>query len=152
MKRFKFSLQTVHNLRVAERDKAEREMARASADVANAVSQIAEAEIVRMAAEEDCAQALRTPAIDAHEVALHSNYLYALAGRKCHAQDRLAKLEQEREAQRGLLVQASRAARTTEQLRERHLAHHQFEAARDEQNALDEMAVMAAARRLTKTQ
>lgn len=152
MKRFKFSLQTVHNLRVSKRDKAELELAQAAAEVAKAIDQIAEAEQVRVAAEEECAQMLRTPMIDPHEVGLRSEYLYSLATQKSHAQARLATLEQEREAQRELLVQASRAARTTEQLRERHLAHYQFEAARVEQYALDEMAVLAAARRLTKTQ
>lgn len=150
MKRFKFSLQAVHNLRVSERDKAERELASAAAAVVAAQAQVEQAERTRTIAEEVSARALRAAELDPHEAAQRADYLYSLVERKRQAQIRLAVLEQERESRREALVQASRGARTTEQLRERHLAHYHLEAARVEQNALDEMATVAAARRMIK--
>ena len=54
------------------------------------------------------------------------------------------------EARRQAVVETSRAAEATSRLRERQLARHELEAARQEQNMLDEMATVSSARRLTE--
>ncbi|MEJ7617228.1 MAG: hypothetical protein WKF30_09780 [Pyrinomonadaceae bacterium] len=73
-----------------------------------------------------------------------------LTERQREARARLALVEREREARRVAVVETSRAAETTARLRERQRARHNFEAARDEQNMLDEIAISASARRMIK--
>lgn len=148
MKKFKFSLQTVHNLRQEQRDKAERELARAATEVANAAAHLDEAVNNRAAAEQNYAAKLHSEdSLDPHEIALRADYLTLLTQRQRAASERLFTLEQERETRRRTAVMAARAAEATSKLRDRHRARHHLEAMRTEQNDLDEMATLLAARR-----
>jgi flagellar export protein FliJ len=152
MKRFKFTLQTVHDLRETALDKAEREMARISSEISDAEAQLHEATRIRLAAAEDYISSFIAggpPA--AHEISLRASYLDLLARREAEAQARLAALTRQREAQRERVAEAARAAQVTATLHERQRARHNLEAKRAEQNMLDELATLAAARRLRET-
>ena len=147
MKRFKFSLQTVHDLRVNIRDQAEQALAAASASVSEAAARVEEMERLRRAAAEDHAAKLQSGAVDPFEAALFVNYMHAMAKRETEARRRLSMLERERDARRELAVEAARHAETTTKLRERHRERHAARSASAEQNMLDEMATIAVARR-----
>lgn len=148
MKRFRFQLQTVHDIRETRRDEAERNLAEAAQQVFAAAAQLEEADRSLAAAAETYAAQMRVGALDAHEASLRASYLLTLTRRRQDARTHLDAVERERETRRLASVEASRAAETTAKLRERQRARHALEAARDEQNNLDEMATSATARRL----
>ena len=145
MKRFQFTLETVHNLREMRRDEAERQLAHAAATAMTAEAAIEEL-LNHRAAIEAKLVAGSIGTLCAAEMALHVNYLTLLAQRETEARAQLALLEQEREARRQTAVAASREAEVTGQLKARQHARHSAEAARVEQNMLDEMAIAAALR------
>lgn len=147
MKKFRFTLQPVHDLREMRRDEAERSHAQAIAAVAEANGRLDEAENTRREAAESLRRVLQSGQLDPHDVALRSGYLSALIAREADARTRLAALEDERERRRRTVAEAARAAEATAKLRERQSARHHEAVARHEQNLLDEMAVVTAARR-----
>jgi flagellar export protein FliJ len=148
VKRFKFSLQTVHDLRCSRKEEAERGLAQASADVADAEERLEKAKEARSAALEGYSKTLRSGVLDLREESLRMHYMTLLAQREEEDRKRLAALKHAREERRRALVDAARQAEVTESLRERHLANHRAETARAEQSLLDELATLASARRL----
>ena len=138
MKRFKFRLQTVHNLREQRRDEAERALIKAAAEVTAGEAALAELQRQRATAETKMARA--TGQIYAEELALQLDYLEFLAQRERALQARVAELEQQREAARENALKAARDAEVTSQLKQRQIERHQAESALAEQNFLDEMA------------
>lgn len=145
MKRFQFSLQTVHNLREMRQDEAERHLAQATAVVLAAATAIEEIEGHRDAAETKLARA--TGAVNADELAWQSNYLVLLAQREVEARTRLRTFEHERESKRENVLATTREAKVTSQLRLRQHARHTADADRAEQSMLDEMAIAITLRR-----
>lgn len=151
MKKFRFSLQAVHDLRVLRQDDAEREMAQTAHAVQEARAQLERAISLRERAIDDYSAALRSQRLDPHDAVLRTNYLRILAQQESEQSARVHKLEQTLAAKREILACAAREAEATAALREQHRAHHASELARHEQNSLDEMASIAAARRLIKS-
>ena len=146
MKKFRFSLQTVHDLREARRDEAERTLAAAARAVNEAAEQLEETDLVHERATDSFASRLQSGEIDPFEAMLSVNYLAALTRRKVETRARLRELEQARERQREMTIEAARSAETTARLRQRQNERHQLEVARTEQQLLDEMATLAQAR------
>ncbi len=138
MKRFKFRLQTVHNLRTQRRDEAERALLKAAAEVSAGEAALAELQQQRAAAENKMARA--TGQVYADELALQLGYLEFLAQRERVLRQRLAELEQTRETLRTRALAAARDAEVTNQLEQRQKARHAAAVALAEQNFLDEMA------------
>jgi flagellar export protein FliJ len=145
MKRFQFSLQTVHNLREMRCDEAERHLAQATAVVMAAATVIEEIRGHRDAAETKLAGA--TGLVNAAELAWQSNYLVLLAQREVEARTRLKTLEHERESRRETVLATTREVKVTGQLRSRQHARHTADAERAEQSMLDEMAIAITLRR-----
>lgn len=150
MKKFRFTLQTVHDLRAARRDEAERALATASRVVAEAEEQLAETSSAHARAMEDFAAKLQAGEIDPLDAELSVDYLASLVERKLEAHARLKELEEKREQQREETVEAARSAETTARLRERQHERHQLQMARAEQQILDEMATLTQARLLIR--
>ena len=148
MKRFKFSLQAVHDLRETAREEAERHLARAGAEVSHAAAELDRVLRLRETETANHLARLQRGALDAHEIALHMGYLDALAQREREARAHLLAAERARDERRQAAVAATQAAEATAKLRERESRRHQLEAARTEQNMLDEMATLSLARRL----
>jgi flagellar protein FliJ len=147
VKRFKFSLQTLHDLRERRREEAEAALAAAHAQVVAAEAAVAEAVSARRQALESNAAFLSPGPINTHEIALGAGYVAALDRRIAEARQRLIEAERERDARRQAAVAAATAAEATAKLREKHRARHDAEASRAEQDSLDELAVMSGARR-----
>ena len=139
MKRFKFSLEAVHNLRELQRDEAERQLEQSAAKVSAARTVVEQIEQHRDTIETEIARA--TGPLCANELALQVSYLEFLNQREQETQQHLAELEQQHEAQRETTLAAARAAEATEQLRTRQQARHTAEVARVEQLLLDEIAI-----------
>lgn len=147
MKKFRFSLQAVHDLRMLRQDEAERELAHAARSVHEAQAQLERDAQLRERAIDKYAATLRSQALDPHDAILRTNYLRILTQQETEQRARVLKLEQSLEAKRETLTGAVREAEATASLREQHRSLHAAEAARNEQNALDEMASVSVARR-----
>ncbi len=147
MKKFHFSLQSVHNLRLLRQDEAERELAHAARSVDEARAQLDRAALLCARAVDDYSAALRKQNLDPHDAILRTNYLRILTEQEAELRARVHKLEQSLAAKRETLTGAVREAEVTASLREQHRALHAAETARHEQNALDEMASVSVARR-----
>lgn len=148
MKRFKFSLQTLHELREQERETAELALGQATVAVAQAAAHI---EAIMLAITQNVAATSTTlrrkePALP--EVQLQTEYLTTLEHQLAEARVRHATLKREREVKLQEFVKASAAAEATAKLREQHYARYIFELAREEQNLMDELATIATVRRL----
>jgi flagellar export protein FliJ len=139
MKRFRFSLQAVHNLRELRREEAERRFVQAASAVTAAASAIEAIHKLRALLEGEISEA--TGPLCIADLALRMDYLDALARREADARSQLAQLEQECETQREAAVAAAREAEVTGQLRARRQDRHVSENARIEQNFLDEMGI-----------
>ena len=147
MKRFVFSLEAVRQLRDSRRDEAERQLARAAAEVERASEQVENVLRSRDAAFGAYRDALDSGDANPHDMAMRAAYFSHLNAREAQARAQLAETESARDRQRQSTLAAAREAEAVTKLRERHRERHEQEAARAEQNNLDEMATLAAARR-----
>jgi flagellar export protein FliJ len=146
MKKFRFTLQTVHDLREARRDEAERALFRAASAARAASEQLEETKQTHLRATETYAAKLQEGEIDPFDALLSINYLASLNRRERETHAQLEELEKAREAQRALTAAAAREAEATSRLRQRQRERHHLELARYEQEMLDEMATLAQAR------
>lgn len=152
MKKFKFSLQTVHDIRDKRREQEQLRLADLQADAAKAVAELREIENLRRAATENYARLLQSNKIDAAEMSLTARYLTALYNREQAAQANLREAERVCAAQSETVVEAQREVEATAKLRERQRARYALEAARHEQNALDETTAVNFARKMNQPQ
>lgn len=150
MKKFKFSLQTVHNVRETMRDKEEQELIRLRGIVAKENERVLMIENERMLLEASYSEKLNAGTIDPVQAAMTSNYINALIHREREARMVLRQAESAAEKQRQKLTEAERDVEATSRLRERARERHTMKAVRDEQNRLDDMATVATARRMAK--
>jgi len=147
MKRFSFSLQSVYNHRATRREAAEREFAEASAAVSQATKVLEETLNQRDAALDAYLEALESQSIDPREITLRTSHIASLVEREHENRARIMMLEEARDIKRDALMEATRDEKAIANLRDRHRARHESEAARIEQTALDEMATISFARR-----
>jgi flagellar export protein FliJ len=146
MKKFRFSLQAVHDLREARRDEAERALARTATAAQEAAERLEETRDAHARASDAFAGRLQFGEIDPFEATLSVNYLASLLKRERDDHARLQERERVHEAQRAITTEAARAAEATSRLRERQRERHKLETSRAEQEMLDEMATLAQAR------
>ena len=148
MKRFQFSLEAVHNVREMRRDAAERAMAAVAAELQGAQAQLEQVLRQRQSAMANYVLLHQSTVIEAAHFASHTDYLGALVLHERQARITILQVEQKLTVKRQALTEASRQTKTTENIRERQRERHHMEIAQHEQKALDEMAVVAVARRL----
>lgn len=148
MKRFNFSLQTVHNVREIRRDAAERALAAVAAELQGAREQLERVLRQRQAAMDKYLLILQSQEIDAVTFASHTDYIGSLVLLERQARVMILQVEERITVKRKVLIEASRQTETTANLRERQRERHHLETAQHEQKMLDEMAVVAATRRL----
>jgi flagellar export protein FliJ len=148
MKRFKFSLQTLHDLREQEREDAERALAHAATEVAAAAAHVEGLHDAINQAIAAFAANLQTRAPNAREAQMHSEYLTTLDQQLAAARAHHIACERQREMKLQELIKASAAAEATAKLREQYYARYVAELAREDQNLMDELATIASVRRM----
>lgn len=147
MKRFKFSLQTVHDYREFRRDAAEREFADAIAQLHGAKALLEEVRRARRLALDNYLLMYQSREIEARMIGAHTDFITSLSHRERAVLAQIAVIEKRIESKRQAVTAALRATKTTGQLRDQQRRNHELDASRTEQNQLDEMAVAAIARR-----
>jgi len=147
MKRFKFSLQTVHDFREFRRDAAEREFAEAVDRLYRAKAQLEEVRRAHRAALDNYLLLYQSREIQATMISAHTDFIASLMRREREVLTQIAGIERHIETKRQAVTEALRATKTTAKLSERQRQRHDLDLARTEQTLLDEMAVAAMARR-----
>lgn len=152
MKKFKFTLQPVHDLREAKLEQEQLRLANMQEALAKAFDSLEKAEQERLAATDDYARRIQAGELPSLEFSLMMNYLKTLALRENEARQNLEEAKVAFTLQSNRLAEAMRDVEATGKLRERQQARHNLEVARAEQNALDEMVSINYARQATQIQ
>lgn len=148
MKRFQFSLQAVHNIREMRRDTAERELAVVAAELKAAQERLETVLRQRHTAMDKYLLFQQSKAVEAATLAWHIDYIGSQFLLEHQVRAMTLEIEERIASKQQALIEASRQTETTANLRERQRERHHVEIAQLEQKVLDEMAVVAAARRL----
>jgi flagellar export protein FliJ len=152
MKKFKFTLQAVHNVREIKQEKELLILSELQAEAAKAADRIKEIEQLRSKAIENYARRLESGrAIDPYELELNSNHISALDRLQREAQKTLEMKKQACFRQSKTVEAAVREVKITKRLRETQQARYQLEAGRQEQNNLDELVSANYARQMSQS-
>ena len=139
MKRFGFPLETLQKLRRRRRESCELAFSSARMRRDRQAADLGEVERLRREAEEDWRRALpeRGP-VDVDDLRARRAWVSALDRRRADLTHALARAEQACEARRLELLEAARAEKVLERLRERRHEAWSLDASREEQAAFDE--------------
>jgi flagellar export protein FliJ len=152
MKRFKFTLQTVHDLRESKRESAERDLTEAANEVYRAYRLLEEVIRARQRALDNYLLLYQTRELEITMVSAHTDFIGSLMQRERESRDYVVEVEKRLTSKRQALTEALRATKTTAKLRDKQRERHDLELGRNEQSMLDEMAVMSVARRMVRDQ
>jgi flagellar export protein FliJ len=147
MKRFQFSLQAVHNVREMRRDAAELALAAVAAELKGAQAQLETVLRRRQSAMENYLLLHQSKEIEGTTFAWHTDYIGSLFLLERRARAVTVQIEARIAGKRQALTEAARQTKTTANIRERQRERHRQESAQHEQKVLDEMAIVAVARR-----
>lgn len=140
MKKFKFKLQTLHNVREIKLEKEQAILANIQNEINEIRQYIAEIEKTRFTAIENYTGKLRHgEKINPIEMELNSKHISSLDRLKRETFEQLAEKENAFSEQVKKVATAKKKVKITENLREKKLARHKLELATREQNALDDM-------------
>ena len=149
MKKFKFTLQTVHNVREMKQEREEMTLAEIIMEVNRATERIAQIEKMRLEAVEKYTQRLRAGEVwNATEMELNAKYFNSLDGLQREAEKLLSEKNLACTAQRVKLAGAAREVKITDRLREQQYLRHQLEADKQQQINLDEIVSAGYARKM----
>ena len=149
MKKFKFTLQTVHNVRELRQEKEELVFSQMQAEATRAAERIRQIEKMRFDALENYTQRLKAgEVICAVELEMNSNHFASLDRLQREAEKVLEEKKRACNTQSQKLAAAVREVKITNRLRETQAAKHKLELDRQEQINLDEIVSANFARRL----
>lgn len=147
MSAFRFRLETLLRLRVAERDQRRADLAkaiRAEEMLQNEDRAVAQ----RQADAVEHGRRLKSPgAADVDALLSAHRYELVLAAKRRQLGTQIAQVQEETERRRQVLVEADRQVRVLEKLRERQAAAHGQRASRQEARQFDETAILGYLRR-----
>jgi flagellar export protein FliJ len=151
MKKFKFTLQTVHSVRETRQEKESLTLAELRAEAGQAAARVASIEKIRLQTIEDYTLRLHSgEQLNAMEMELNSNHFASLNNLQKEAEKVLQEKKQACLRQVEIVTAAMREVKVTDQLRETQKERHQLEFARLEQNNVDELVSTNFARRAQK--
>jgi flagellar export protein FliJ len=151
MKKFKFTLQTVHNVREMREEKEHLVLTQMQNEVENAAERIRQIEQMRQEAIEKYTSRLQSgQMINAYELEMNSNHIATLDKVRREAEEVLEQKKQACRKQGETVAVATRAVKITNRLRETQELRHKSESERQEQTAIDELVSANFARRMTQ--
>ncbi len=149
MKKFKFTLQTIHNVREMRQEKEKLVLSERQAEVSQAAAHVARLEKLRLEAIENYAKRLTSgEQLGAMEMELNSNHFTSLNRLQQEAEKILKQKQLACRQQGETVARAMREVKITDRLRETQKARHQTEYARQEQNNMDELVSANYARQM----
>ena len=149
MKKFKFTLQTVHNVREMRQEQEEMVLSELQSEVNRAAARVEEIEKARLEAMENYAQKLKKgEPMNPFEMELNTNHLTSLERSIREAQALVEEKKQACSRQSQVVAAAGREVKVTERLRENQKSRYRIELERSEQTALDELVSANFARKM----
>jgi flagellar export protein FliJ len=149
MKKFQFTLQSLHNVREMREENELMVLSRLNMEAEAASDQLARIEGELLSAVENYNRKFGAGrAINAMEMELNSKHITALERKKVAARDELAERQNACARQISQVARAAQEVQVTGRLRENQVKDHRLGVARHEQNALDEMVTIGFARKL----
>jgi flagellar export protein FliJ len=150
MKKFKFTLQTVHNVREMRQEKEEFVLSQLLAEAERTAARIAELERRQHEAIENYAARMRQgAAINICEVELERDHIAALDRLIRETRGQLEQQQAGCRQQTQKVAAAMREVKITDQLRDTQKSRHERERSREEQNTLDDLISAGFARRMS---
>lgn len=140
MKKFKFTLETVHNVREMKQENEQLILTQVQAEATKAAEQIEKIELAYLRAIESYSQKINSGrAMHIGEMELEALHISALERQKRRALEILEEKKRAVTEQRVKLAAASREVKVTDRLRETQAQRHRLETDKHEQNAMDEL-------------
>lgn len=150
MKKFKFSLESVHRVREIRQERESVILGELRAEADRAAQRVEHIEAMRREAIENYTRRLTAgERIDALDMELSSKHFASLDRLQRDAEAMLAQRNRECDIQIAAVTEAMRGVKITENLRDTQLARHRAEFERQEQNSVDEMVTTSFARRIS---
>ncbi len=151
MKKFKFTLQTVHNVREMRQETEHLVLAQLQNEAEKAAERVRQIQQMRNEAIKNYTLRLQAgAAINVFELEMNSNHISTLDRLIREALEVVEQTKQSCTAQLATLATATRAVKITNRLRETQVLRHKSEAERHEQTAIDELVSANYARRMTQ--
>lgn len=152
MKKFKFTLQTVHNVREMRKERETVVLSELQAEASEAASRVSHLEKMRSDAIDNYTRRLTSgEQLNAMEMELNSNHFASLNRLQQEAEKVAAVKREACDRQIETVTAAVREVKITDRLRESQKTVHKNEYAREEQNGIDEMVISTFARKLAQT-
>lgn len=150
MKKFKFTLETVHSVREMKQENEQLVLTQLNAEVLKATVQIESIEAAYLRAIENYSQKINSGnAMHIGEMELEALHISALERQKKRAVEILEEKKRAVAAQSAKVADAVREVKITERLRETQAQRHRLEADKHEQNQIDELVSANFARQIT---
>lgn len=148
MKRFKFSLESVHKVREIRQERESVILGELKAEAIRAAERVANLESMRRDAIERYTRRVTSgERVDAMEMELSSKHFASLDLLQREAEAELARRNHDCDIQIAAVTEALRDVKITENLRETQKKRHQSEFDREQQNSIDEMVTTRHGRR-----
>lgn len=141
MRRFEFGLKNVLKVRQTTEERLKQEYAQQTRRLADEYRKLETLSAQILASEKET-RAARSGGLDINLERRYFEYLQALERRLLKNRAQIAVLETELKRQQGVLLQARRAVKVLEKLRERRWAEYAKKARRQEQKSLDDLTLM----------
>ncbi|CAN5362998.1 hypothetical protein BH10ACI2_BH10ACI2_06510 [soil metagenome] len=151
MKKFKFTLDTVHKVREIRMEKESVILSDLQAEAEKAAQSLANLETMRQEAIENYTRRIRSgEQMNSMEMELNSNHFASLDRLQKEAEAALALKRTACARQIQLVTEAMREVKVTDNLRETQMERHQLESDRQEQTIVDELVSATFARRMSQ--
>lgn len=145
MKKFSFTLQTLHDLRQLTQRRAEADLAEAGVTVREAMERL-EAARRRLEQETEFYKKMfQSGQLDQRRAALRMEYLQTMERQMAEAEREFLEAQRLYTLRQIAVVKASMATEITDKLRDAQLRRYHLQRAREEQLMLDEMAILRVA-------
>ena len=152
MKKFKFTLDSVHRVREMKQERESVILNELQAEASRAAERVEHIEAMRLQAIDNYTRRIAAgERLDALEMELSSKHFASLDRLQKDAEEVLAQRRRACEIQIAALTEAMRSVKITENLRETQLERHNSEFERREQNGVDELVSNSFARRRMET-
>jgi flagellar export protein FliJ len=148
MKRFKFSLESVHKVREVRQERESVILGELRAEAMRAAERVANIEMMRREAIDRYARRLTNgERVDAMEMELSSKHFASLDRLQKEAEAELAKRNRDCDLQVAAVTEAMRNVKITENLRDTQFERHRAEFDRQQQSNIDEIVTTSFVRR-----
>ncbi len=150
MKKFKFNLETVHNVREMQQEKEQLRLAELQNLVNQTIAHIEQLEQTKLSALNNYRHKMEIgESMSSFELKLNSDHISDLNRRQLESRVKLEKQKSDCTDQTKKLAAAHREVKVTDRLRETQEIHHKKELERHEQNTIDEIVTINYARRVS---